>query len=104
RPSEKGAQVLSEVEMPPAKDDNAGQTAGIAEPIFAGAAVSRGRIFFVSTGGVYAIGAKTATRPTGAAVDEAAVKGQGDPAWLQVSPTELVLKPGQAVKLNARAY
>ena len=39
RPSEKGAQVLSEVEMPHAKDDNAGQTAGIAEPIFAGAAL-----------------------------------------------------------------
>ena len=104
RPSEKGAQILSEVEMPHARDDNAGQTAGIAEPIFAGAAISRGRIFFVSTGGVYAIGAKAATKPAGATVDEAAIKGQGDPAWLQVSPTELVLKPGQPVKLNARAF
>jgi hypothetical protein len=61
RPSAKGAQILSDVEMPPSKDDNAGQSAGTAEPIFAGAAVSRGRIFFVSTGGVYAIGSKAAT-------------------------------------------
>jgi outer membrane protein assembly factor BamB len=104
RPSEKGAQILSEVEMPPSKDDNAGQSAGIAEPIFAGAAISRGRIFFVSTGGVYAIGPKAAAKPAGFAADEPAVTGAGDPAWIQVSPTELVLKPGQAVKLNARAY
>src|SRR4051812_19074965 len=104
RPGDKGAQVLSEVEMPPSKDDNAGQSAGIAEPIFAGAAVSRGRIFFVSTGGVYAIGSKTATRPSGFAVDEPAVKGTGDPTWVRVSPTELVLKPGQAVKLTATTF
>src|SRR5262245_58683866 len=104
RPSEKGAQVLSDVEMPISKDDNAGQTAGIPEPIFAGAAISRGRVFFVSTGGVYAIGPKAATRPTGYSVDEAAVKGSGDATWIRVSPTELVLKPGQAIKLQANAF
>ena len=104
RPSEKGAQVLSEVEMPISKDDNAGQTAGIPEPIFGGAAISRGRIFFVSTGGVYAIGPKAATKPAGFTVDEPAVKGQGDASWIRVSPTEMVLKPGQAVKLQANAF
>jgi outer membrane protein assembly factor BamB len=104
RPFADHAEILSEVEMPASKDDNAGQSAGIAEPIFAGAAVSRGRVFFVSTGGVYAIGPKTATKPAGTTVDEPAVQGQGDPAWLQVSPTELFLKPGQAVKLHARAF
>src|SRR4051812_3146323 len=104
RPFADHAEVLSDVEMPASKDDNAGQSAGIPEPIFAGAAVSRGRVFFVSTGGVYAIGAKTAKPAAGAAVDEPAVQGQGDPAWLQVSPTELFLKPGQAVKLHARLF
>jgi outer membrane protein assembly factor BamB len=104
RPGADRAEVLSEVEMPPSKDDNAGQSAGVAEPIFAGAAVSRGRIFFVSTGGVYAIGAKAATRPTGFTVDEPYAKGEGDPTYLRVSPTELVLKPGQAVKLKVEAF
>ena len=104
RPSEKGAQVLSEVEMPISKDDNAGQSAGIPEPIFGGAAVSRGRIFFVSTGGVYAIGSKTPTKPAGFTVDEPAAKGEGDATWVRVSPTEMVLKPGQAVKLTATAF
>jgi hypothetical protein len=30
--------------------------------------------------------------------------GQGDPAWVQVEPTELVLKPGQTVELHARLF
>ncbi len=30
--------------------------------------------------------------------------GQGDPAWVQVEPTEMVLKPGETVQLHARLY
>jgi hypothetical protein len=32
------------------------------------------------------------------------VKGEGEPAWVRVSPTELVLKPGQAVKLRVKLF
>ncbi len=32
------------------------------------------------------------------------MKGEGAPAFLQVSPTELVLKPGQTVKLQRRLF
>jgi outer membrane protein assembly factor BamB len=104
QPGPDRAQVVSEVELPPSKDDNAGQSAGIAEPVFGGAAVSRGRVFFVSTGAVYAFGTKTPKPTTGNAVDEPIEPGEGAPAWVQVSPTELVLKPGQAVKLRARLF
>jgi outer membrane protein assembly factor BamB len=104
RPFQDHAEVLSSVDMPISKDDNAGQSAGIAEPVFAGAAIARGRIFFVSTGGVYAIGSKTAKATTGTAVDEPPVKGEGEPSWVQISPTELVLKPGQAVKLRVKLF
>src|SRR4051794_27317618 len=104
RPYADHAEVLSDVEMPASKDDNAGQSAGVAEPIFAGAAISRGRIFFVSTGGVYAIGSKVASKPTGFTVDEQLTKAEGDAAYVRVSPTELVLKPGQAIKLKADAF
>ncbi len=31
-------------------------------------------------------------------------KGDGPPAWVQVAPTELVLKPGQTVTLHARLF
>ena len=104
RPHADRAEILSEVELPPSTDENAGQSAGVPEPVFGGMAISRGRIFFASTGGVYAIGAKAATQVTGFAIDEPVEAGQGNPAWLQVSPTELVLKPGQAVKLRVRSF
>ena len=68
RPLADRAEILSEVELPKSLDDNAGQSVGIAEPVFGGAAISRGRVFFVSTGGVYAIGSKTAKATTGEAV------------------------------------
>ena len=61
-------------------------------------------IFFVSSDAVYAIGPKTAKNVTGFALDAPAEKGEGTPAFLQVEPTELVLKPGQAVKLHARLF
>jgi outer membrane protein assembly factor BamB len=94
RPSADRAQVLSEVELPVSKD-SAQQQEGTPEPILAGAAVSRGRIFFVSSDAVYAIGSKTAKTLTGTVVDAPAEKGEGEAALVQVSPTELVLKPGQ---------
>jgi outer membrane protein assembly factor BamB len=104
RPLADHAEVLSDVELPKSLDDNAGQSAGIPEPVFGGVAISRGRVFFASTGGVYAIGPKTAKAVTGFAVDAPAEKGDGAPAFVQVTPTELVLKPGQAVKLHARLF
>ena len=104
RPSAERAEILSSVELPLSKDDNAGQSAGLPEPVFGGAAVSRGRIFFVSTGGVYAIGSKTAKATTGTAVNEQAEPGDGPPAVVQVSPTELVLHPAQSVKLRVRLF
>jgi outer membrane protein assembly factor BamB len=103
RPQAERAEVLSEVELPLSKN-SVQQAEGTPEPILAGAAVSRGRIFFVSSDAVYAIGPKTAKNVTGFAVDAPAEKGEGTSAFLQVAPTELVLKPGQAVKLHARLF
>jgi outer membrane protein assembly factor BamB len=104
RPHADRAEILSDVELPKSLDDNAGQSVGIAEPVFGGAAISRGRVFFSSTGGTYAIGPKAAKAATGIAVAAAAEAGEGGAAHVQVSPTELVLKPGQTVKLRARLF
>jgi outer membrane protein assembly factor BamB len=104
RPGADKAEILSEVEMPNSTDENAGQTAGIPEPIFGGAAISRGRIFFVSTGGVYAIGAKKATAPAGWTVDEPLQKGEEPATWLQVYPTEVVLKAGEKQTFHVRTF
>src|SRR6185436_1366059 len=103
RPGADRAEVLSTVELPLSKN-SAQQAEWTPEPILGGAAVSRGRVFFVSSDAVYAIGPKAAKAVTGFAVDAPAEKGEGAPAYLQVVPTELILKPGQTVKLHARSF
>jgi outer membrane protein assembly factor BamB len=103
RPHADRAEVLSEVQLPLSKN-SVQQEEGTPEPILAGAAVSRGRVFFVSSDAVYALGPKSAKASTGYAVDAPPEKGEGAPALLQVSPTELVLKPGQSVKLHAKLF
>ena len=103
RPGADRAQILSEVELPNSTDSCCGSE-GTPEQILGGAAVSRGRIFFVSSDAVYAIGSRQARPVNGFAVDEPQQAGQGAPAHLQVSPTELVIAPGQTVKLRARLF
>jgi outer membrane protein assembly factor BamB len=103
QPGATEGKVLSEVQLP-LSTNSVQQAEGTPEPILAGAAVSRGRIFFVSSDAVYAIGSKTAKTLTGFAVDAPAAKGDGAPAYVQVWPTEMVLKPGQTVKLHARSF
>jgi hypothetical protein len=95
-------EILSEVELPTSKDDNAGQSAGIAEPVFA----ARRSRAAASSSSRPAASTRSVRRPrsaTGLAVDEPASTGEGAPRWCRSSPTELVLKPGQAVKLHAQA-
>jgi outer membrane protein assembly factor BamB len=103
RPLADRAEILSEVELPNSVTSCCGSE-GTPEQILAGAAVSRGRIFFVSSDAVYAIGSKQPTSPSGFALDEPAQAGAGTPAHLQVSPTELMLAPGQSVRLHARLF
>lgn len=103
RPRADRGEMLSEVELPDSVNSCCGSE-GTPEQILAGAAVSRGRIFFVSSDAIYAIGSKQPTPVSGYAVDEPAQTGQGAPAHLQVVPTELVLEPGQMVTLRVRLF
>ena len=103
RPHADRAEILSDVDLP-ISTNSIGGSEGTAEQVFAGAAISRGRVFFVSSDAVYAIGPKQRKTLTGWTVNEPAVTGEGAPAYVQVSPTELVLTPGQTVKLSARAF
>ncbi len=103
RPHADRAEILSEVELPISKN-SIGGSEGTAEQVFGGAAISRGRIFFATTDAVYAVGPGQRKTPTGLAVNEPAVVGGGAPAFVQVSPTELVVAPGQTVKLTAKTF
>ena len=64
RPHADRAEILSEVELPISKN-SIGGSEGTAEQVFGGAAISRGRIFFVTTDAVYAIGPKQRKTLTG---------------------------------------
>jgi len=103
RPHSDRAEVLSEVDMPISKYSCC-SSEGTPEQVLAGAAVSHGRVFFVSSDAVYAIGSKRPTKLSGYAVNEPDEKAEGAPAYLQVWPTEMVLKPGQVVKMHARLF
>jgi outer membrane protein assembly factor BamB len=103
RPGADKGEVLSRVELPNSTNSCCGSE-GTPEQVLGNAAVSRGRIFFMSSDAIYAIGSKQATSPTGFATEETVVAGSGNPAYLQVSPTELSLEPGQTVKLHARSF
>src|SRR5688572_20074068 len=103
RPHADRGEIISSVELPNSTASCCGSE-GTPEQILAGAAISRGRIFFVSSDAIYAIGPKQPKASAGFAADEPAVTGQGEPAHLQVSPTELTLTPGQTIKLRVRLF
>jgi outer membrane protein assembly factor BamB len=103
RPGPDKAEIVSRVLLPVSVNSCCGSE-GTPEQVLAGAAVSRGRVFFVSSDAVYALGPRQPRTTTGLAVEQQAVRGEGDPAHLQVSPTEMVLTPGQSVTLRARLF
>jgi outer membrane protein assembly factor BamB len=103
KPGAEKAEILSRVELPNSTNSCCGSE-GTPEQVLGNAAISRGRIFFMSSDAIYAIGSKQPTSPTGFATEESVVAGSGNPAHLQVSPTELSLEPGQTVKLHARSF
>jgi outer membrane protein assembly factor BamB len=103
RPGPTSGEILSTVTLPNSTNSCCGSE-GTPEQVLGGAAVSRGRIFFVSSDAVYAIGTKAPKPTTGFAADAPAVVGEGAPALVQVSPTEMVLTPGQRVTLKARLF
>ena len=103
RPHADRGEILSSVTLPDSTNSCCGSE-GTPEQVLGGAAISRGRIFFVSSDAVYAIGSKAAGALTGFAVEAPAVGGEGAPAHLQVSPTEIVATPGQKIALKARLF
>jgi hypothetical protein len=102
RPHADHCKVLSEVELP--LSDQGITSQKIPEPVVASAAIARGRVYFVSSDTLYAIGPKRTPAKPWKPVTQAMEPGDGPPAWVQVAPTEMVLKPGDTVQLHARLF
>jgi len=96
RPSATGVDVLSEVQL---------GTEAVPDPVIGSAAVSNGRVYFASMTTLYCIGKKRNSASQHAAAPAAAAPASSGPAtWVQVVPTELILKPGDKVNFRARLF
>jgi outer membrane protein assembly factor BamB len=97
KPSATGCEILDEDQL---------ETNGVEEKIIGSVAVANGRIYFASDAGLYCIG-KKANRTSSHAGANAAVGtpvSQNPPTFVQVVPTELMLKPGDKVNFRVRLF
>jgi len=78
------------------------------EAVLGSAAVAHGRVYFASEGHLFAIGPKgaraAAWTPSPSPGSRLTAEANATAAFVQVAPTELVLKPGDQVTLRARLY
>jgi outer membrane protein assembly factor BamB len=95
KPSQTGCEVLDQDQL---------GTEALPEAIIASVAVSNGHIYVVSDTNVYCIGKKTQGSPTSSQVAYGGEKSVGNPAHVQVVPTELILRPGEKVRFHARLF
>ena len=97
KPRADGVDVLDEDVLPNGSD-------GKPQAIVASPAVARGRVYLASMDALYAIGPKGTPAARPASPPPAPAKAApAAVAALLVTPTELILKPGQAVALAIRA-
>jgi outer membrane protein assembly factor BamB len=94
RPSATGCEILDEDQL---------GTAEQPEAIIGSVAVSNGRVYLVSDSAIYCIGKKSAAAAVTQTGTEHAPAG-AVVAHVQVSPTELMLKPGESVTFRVRLF
>jgi len=95
QPGPDGATVLD-------KDDLG--TPEAPEEIYGSVAVSGGRVYLATTTSLYAIGSKERKPAAPTAAPTLPAGPPGEPTYMQVVPTELVLAPGESVELTARLF
>jgi outer membrane protein assembly factor BamB len=110
KPGPTGCQVLNETELEPVEKvelkTGAGDEAIAAnEQVLASVAVSRGRVYLVSTKEVYCIGKKSAS-PALPPVKETVENAPADAAvaHVQIVPADLVMKPGETTRFKVRLF
>jgi len=100
RPHADRCEILSEVEMPISQQGIYNER--VPEPVVASAAIARGRVYFVSSDTLYAIGKKARVPAQPAAPDSP--PPPGTPSWVQVVPTEVTMVAGQTTNFRARLF
>ncbi len=93
KPNASGVEILDQDQL---------GTAALPETIIASAAVSNGRVYVVSDANLYCIGKKATHEKPALPHQESIVKGEA--TYVQVVPTELILKPGESVRFRVRLF
>jgi outer membrane protein assembly factor BamB len=95
KPSATGCEILDEDQL---------GTEALPEAIIGSPAVSNGRVYFVSDSNLYCIGKKPAKVTHDSDVTQTIDGVKSDATWVQVVPTELILKPGDKVNFRVRLF
>ncbi|HWT01040.1 MAG TPA: PQQ-binding-like beta-propeller repeat protein [Pyrinomonadaceae bacterium] len=95
KPGATGAEILDQDQL---------GTEAEPEAIIASAAVSRGRVYFVTDKALYCIGKKHSDNSKPAPKTEDLPLSHAPVAHVQVVPTELILKPGDTVRFRVRSF
>ncbi len=98
KPSATGVEILDEDQL---------ETGGVEEKIIGSAAVANGHIYFASEAGLYCIGKKTnrtSSHATGGAAAVGTTVSSNPATFVQVVPTELILKPGDKANFRVRLF
>ncbi|HZG52761.1 MAG TPA: PQQ-binding-like beta-propeller repeat protein [Pyrinomonadaceae bacterium] len=74
------------------------------EAIIASPAVSGGRVYFATDSNLYALGKKSGATARAAAPVEGLPNPNRAATWVQVSPTELIIKPGETANFRVRLF
>ena len=94
KPSATGCEILDQDQL---------GTEALPEAIIGSVAISDGRVYVVSDSNIYCIGKKHNSGANGDNTNGPR-KGTGQPASVQVVPTELILKPGEKVNFRVRLF
>ncbi|MDP6607800.1 MAG: PQQ-binding-like beta-propeller repeat protein, partial [Vicinamibacterales bacterium] len=94
-PGRNGAEVLSEVQLGTVEEP---------EELIASPAIADGRVYVVTDQALYAIGPDEPRSSTGLTPPAALPTSIGPVSQVRVSPTELVVEPGQPVSLTADLF
>src|ERR1041384_177235 len=95
KPSATGAEILDQDQL---------GTEAQPEAIIASAAISNGRVFVASDSALYCIGKKTNQSSSGTVAAVGTTVSSQSATWVQLVPTELILKPGDKVNFRARLF
>jgi outer membrane protein assembly factor BamB len=109
KPTAAGCEILSENELLNVVpvDGQPGKTQQVPAPVLSSVAISNGRVFFATDSTLYCFGKRMGTMPSrapGINLIQDEIDVTDAPTYVQVIPTELIIKPGDTLNFRVRLF